>query len=469
MSTFERFKSFIGRRDTTIALPTSPFIVIDREIAIERLKLDQKGEANGEADYPPENSAALDDVEAEIAAEISEYAQRAQIDASTNFRVYGERISELALLRELSTLTGASEQAGGDYRATVIKRKGELALAKDAIVESYRELDDFKAEHGLRRPAHRGLMPLYAFSTIGIAWFIESAFNTAFLRVNDDAGLIGGFVAASIVAAVNVFGSAFIGRKVLPYLFYRHQPQRGYAHVAAGLWVVALVSWNLLAGHFRDAKAAGLPDPESASLGLFRDNLLQFDSIYSYGLLAAGLAFAIGAAIAGFKMDDPYPGYGAIYRRHEDRCQDYAEQIDGAIADLQDIRDDAIEHAEDLRAELGVQFRERGNVIAARESLRTRYREHQDYLETQANALLGHYRGVNTRKRSSNAPKHFQTRWALPRTELPLVADEPIVDAEVIRAQEALQQSIAAISQAFNEAIESFEHLDRIKARLTHD
>ncbi len=142
MSAFAKFKRFVGRRDTTIALPSDPFIVIDRDAAVERLKLNKKGKSNGDANYPPEDSESFDDIEAEIVAEISDYAARAQIDASANYRVYCERVSELALLRELSTLTGASEQAIGDYRATVIKRRGELALAKDAIKESYRELDD---------------------------------------------------------------------------------------------------------------------------------------------------------------------------------------------------------------------------------------------------------------------------------------------------------------------------------------
>lgn len=468
MTAFEKFKKLVGRRDISVALPSDPFIVIDRDAAIDRLKLDEKGKSNGDAQYPPADAEGLDDIEAEIVAEISEYAARAQIDASANYRVYGERISELALLRELSTLTGASELATGDYRATVIKRKGELALAKDAIRESYRELDDFKAEHGLRRPAHRGILPVYAYSSIAIAWFVESAANTAFLRVNDDAGLLGGFVAAAVVAAVNVFSSAFVGRKVLPYLFYKHQPQRTYAHVGALTWVILLFAWNLLAGHFRDAKATGLPTPENAALGLFQNNLFQFDSIYSYGLLIAGILFAIGAAIAGYKMDDPYPGYGETYRRHEDRCEDYADQIEDAIEDLQDIRDDAIDRAQELRDELGYQFRERGNIIASRESLRTRYRDHQTYLEDQANALLSHYRGVNIRVRSDSAPNHFKSKWELKRTELPQVVDEPIVDAEVLRAQEALQESIKTISTAYHEAIETFEHLDRIKGSLTN-
>ncbi|MFM6829086.1 MAG: hypothetical protein ACKOVA_01935 [Novosphingobium sp.] len=469
MSAFSKFKNLMTRRDATIALPSDPFIVIDRQAAIRRLNLDNKGLANGQASYPPEDSEGLDDVESEIVAEISDYAARAQIDASANYRVYGERISELALLRELSTLTGASEQAAGDYRATVIKRQGPLTLAKDAIKESYRELDDFKAAHGIRRPAHRSLLPIYAYSTIGIAWFVEAAANTAFLRVNDDAGLIGGFVAAGVVAAVNVFISAFVGRKVLSYLFYQRQPQRIYAHVGVGLWLILLLAWNLLAGHFRDAKAAGLANPENAALGLFSEHLMKFDSIYSYGLLAAGVLFAIGAAIAGYKMDDPYPGYGEIYRRHEDRCEAYADEIEAAIEDLQAIRDEAIDKAQELRDELGDQFKERGQIIASRESLRTRYRDHQDYLEAQANALLSYYRGVNTKARDGGAPRHFKSRWILKRTELPLLADEPIVDAEVLRAQEALQQSILTISTAYNEAIESFEHLNKIKGSLIND
>ena len=66
MSAFEKFKKLVGRPDVTIALPSDPFIVIDREAAIERLKLDERGKANGEAQYPPEDSEGLDDIESEI-------------------------------------------------------------------------------------------------------------------------------------------------------------------------------------------------------------------------------------------------------------------------------------------------------------------------------------------------------------------------------------------------------------------
>src|SRR3546814_10170811 len=66
--------------------------------------------------------------------------------------------------------------------------------------------------NGLRRPAYKTGHPAYALSTIGISWFVESAFNTAFLRVTDEYGIIGGFIDDAVIAAVNVGLAAAVGR-----------------------------------------------------------------------------------------------------------------------------------------------------------------------------------------------------------------------------------------------------------------
>lgn len=467
MPAFDALKKFFQPNDVTIALPSDPFIVIDRERAISKLKLDERAQANGVTNFPPPDSSALDDVEQEIVAEMGEHATRAQIGAGANHRVYGERLSELALLRELSTISGESAKALGDYETTVINRKGALSLAKDAIRESYQNLAEFKRENGLRRPAYNASHPAYAWSAIGLSWFVESAFNTSFLRVNDEYGIIGGFIAAAVIAAVNVGLAAAVGRFWWPYLFHTSLSRKFAALGGCTIWLGILIIWNLLAGHFRDAKAAGLASPESASLAILKQSPFQFDSIYSYGLLLAGIGFALFAARAAYKMDDPYPGYGAVYRRHEERCETYAEEIEESLAELASTRDAAIESASDTREELGRQFRERGQIIAARESHRTRYREHQDYLEMIGNTLLSHYRGANVRARTDGiTPLHFKELWSLKKSELPLDANEPTIDAEVMRAQSILEKSIKKIAAAYKSAIESFEHLDKIKESL---
>ena len=468
MAAFDHLKKFISPPQRSFALPSDPFIVIDRERAVAELKLNERALRNGRQNFPPCASSAFDDVEEEIIAEIQEHASRANINAGATHRVYGERLSELSLLRELTTITGASAQAIGDFKATIFNKQGRLTLAKDAILDSYQELARFRTEHGISRPAHHGLAPIYAWTTIAVSWLIESAANTAFFRVNDDYGLLGGFIAAAVVAAVNVFLSALVGRSWWPYLFHKSHIQKVLAAFGSVSWLVGLIVWNLLAGHFRDAKGSGIEHPESVALRLLTERTWHFDSIYSYGLLFAGFAFALLAATVAYKMKDPYPGYGDAYKRHQDRCDEYADEIELALDELKETRDDAIDSAGAIRERLRQEFTERGQIIAARESHRHRHREHQEYLEGIGRFLLSHYRSENVRARTDGQmPAHFHQKWSLGRTELP-ADNEASIDDEVVRAQKTLAKSIQNVSAAYEDAIESLQHLDKIKRSLAN-
>lgn len=468
MAAFDNLKKLFSPNDRTRAFPDDAFIVIDRDRTVAHLRLDERAQQHGERNFPPPDAEARDDVEEEIVAEIQEHANRSRINASNTHRLYQERLSELALLRELSTITGASAQAEGDFRATVIKRQGRLALAKEAVRDSYGELAEFRKAHGLNRPAHEGIGSIYGLSTVAISWILESAVNTPLLHVNDNLGYLGGFIAAAVVAAINVFPSALVGRYWWPYIFHKSIVRRALATTGCVLWLVLLAIWNLLAGHFRDAKASGAETPETLALSLFAEQPLVFDSMYSYGLLAAGVIFALVAAIGAYKMKDPYPGYGDIYLRHRDRCDGYSDEIEYALEELKETRDDAIESAESIRDELRRQFSERGHIIAAREAHRGRFREHLEYLEGIARYLLSHYRASNVRARSDGQiPSHFRSAWSLGIANLPSTEEESI-ESEVLRAQSALSASIDAIAKTYIEAIEAFEHLDKIKESLAN-
>lgn len=467
MSAFDTLRRFLRPNDATVALPADPFIGIDRQRAIENLKLDERAKRNGARNFPAPDSEQFDEVELDIITEVTEHTRRAQLNASENHRIYSERLSQLALLRELSTITAASQTAFGDYRATIINRQGRLALAKDAVRESYGELAEFKRNHDINRPAHAVIPRLYASATFGISWFLESALNTLFLRVNDPYGILGGFLAASVISAVNVGGSALIGGAFWPYIHHRSARLRYVGYTFGALWLGGVLVWNILAAHFRDAKASGHPSPEKAALELFATAPLHLDSIYSYGLLIAGFAFACIAAYTAYRMKDPYPGYGAINDRHAERCNTYSDEIEFAFEELRETRDEAINVADAIREELGAQFRERGQIIAARESHRNRYREHQEYLETIGTALLGHYRAANLQARTDDqTPVSFQKRWHLTRSELPRDPEEPGIDAEVSRCEHALRRLIETVNSTYVEAIESFDHLDKIQRSL---
>jgi hypothetical protein len=167
-------------------------------------------------------------------------------------------------------------------------------------------------------------------------------------------------------------------------------------------------------------------------------------------------------------MDDPYPGYGPIYRRHEARCDDYADEIEDAFEELQDIRGTHMALLESVRDQIRSQFAERGQIIEGRKALASRFAAHQDYLETVGRRLLDRYRDGNRAARSTSPPANFDHPFRLGRVSLPAFTDPPSIEDEVERAQASLAQSIETVSQAYSDALQSFESLDHIKASLTN-
>lgn len=465
MNPLKALREFFSPSVDGVSPMDDPFVQIDRDSATEQLRLAQRGAELGAQDVPPTGAVSLDVVETEVISWIKDHLNRAQIDAGNHVRTYEHRLSELHLLQELAAIKSATEKALGDFKAEVLTWSNRLANRRDAIADSYSELRSFKRENNLSRPVHEVPTLVVPIGAIAFAWLAEALGNSIFLRVNDEMGLLGGVIAAMVIAAVNVAISVFVGKTVYPRTNLPGA-DRVVAYAAIGLWVAFLLAWNIVAAHYRDAKSAGVPDPESAALAMATQSPLGLDSIYSWGLFIIGLLAAVVSARAGYRMDDPFPGYGDIGRRHKERCEDYAGEIGEATDELKAIRDEALEEAHSVKRELGQQFRERRRIIAAHSVFRRRYVEHQDHLEQMANGLLATYRHANRSARTAPPPRHFDERWTLARTHLPELNEEPVREADVEAAEKALDTAIDQISTAFDSSIRSFKPLDELKQEL---
>lgn len=465
MNPLKALREFFSSSVDGAAPMDDPFVEIDRDVVAERLGLARRGAELGAQNTPPADAIALDVVETEVISSIKDHLNRAQIEASNHVRTYEQRLSELHLLHELAAIKSATEKALGDFKAEVLTWNNRLANRRDAIADSYSELRSFKRDNDLSRPFHEVPTLVVPVGAIAFAWLAEALGNSIFLRVNDEMGLLGGVIAAMVIAAVNVAISVFVGKTVYPRTNLKGA-DRAVAYGAIGVWLVFLFAWNVIAAHYRDAKSAGTPDPESAALAMAIDAPLGLDSIYSWGLFVIGLLAAIVSARAGYRMDDPYPGYGDIGRRHKERCEDYASEVDEATTSLRSIRDEALEEAHSVKRELGQQFRERRRIIAAHSAFRRRYSEHQDHLEQIANMLLSFYRHANKSVRTTPPPVHYDERWTFQRSYLTDLNEESVREADVEAADAALDKAIDLISAAFDSSIQSFKPLDELKQEL---
>jgi hypothetical protein len=463
MGAWTSIKQFFDRSEPLRAPMDDPFIQIDRAAAATSLRLRERGAEQGALELPASTMQTLDVVEADVAAFIQDHFERAQIDAATTIRTYDSRLNGLSLIANLSSIRTQAKIALGDFKAEVVNRRGRLANSRDAIVDSYAELRDFRKENGLRRPAHDVPPSSATVGTILVCWLMETIANSMFLRLGDSMGWLGGVIAAAVVGAINVGVAAVVGRLIWPMVNRREAGLRLIGWLGVATWFVLTVVWNLLAGHYRDAKSLALPSPETAALGMLGSGL---ESIYSYGLLAAGLVFAVGAAISGYKMDDPYPGYGAVSRRHTKRCEDYVYDVKDATRELTAIRNETVGEATDIRMELGRQLGQRQQILTHRDAFRRRYEEYAEHLEATANALLQEYRTSNRMARSTDAPARFDVAWSLPRAALPHAPTEEVPRSAIDAAEADLEETVTQISKAFEEAIDSFEPLDELKRRI---
>lgn len=450
----------------------SPFVELDRDKVAKRLRLDDRGRENGELGIPAPDASILDYVETEIVTEISNHAARAQIEATGELSTYSTRITQLDKLAQISTLPGTARAAIGDLKAALNGWNDIIFPLRTEVEESFAELQSFRQTHSIKRPAHSASPAAATWGALLVAWAVEVAANTAFLRVNDDLGLIGGAVAAALVASVNLFVLGALGGISWRQLQHRATWRRGIGLAGITVWMAGVLIWNVFAAHYRDAKSAMHPSADTEAIRLTFSQPFAFDGILSIGFLAVGVVFSAFAAQRFYKMDDPYPGYGDVWRRHQSRREGYSAEVSAAREDLQVIRDKAVQKAASLRSDLSQQLAQLAQIKTGRGAFLRNYAVHLERLEQDGNTLLEHYRLANRRVRKVLVPPHFDMRWELVRTnpaeDFPLPPMPVDLEEQVSAAQRDLEKAITDINDAFDAAECQFVPLSALEQKLTN-
>jgi hypothetical protein len=182
--------------------------------------------------------------------------------------------------------------------------------------------------------------------------------------------------------------------------------------------------------------------------------------------------FSIFAAQRFYKMDDPYPGYGEIWRRHQARIKTYSDDAATARDELQEIRDKAVNSATTLRSELSAQLAQLSQIQIGRSAFLRNYEVHIDRLEHEGNALLAKYRLANQRARHLPVPQHFQVSWQLSRynlaEDLPAAAMPIDLSEKVAAAQRDLEKAVVEINDAFDATQGQFAALADLELPASH-
>lgn len=462
MGAVSRLKTVLARPSSFEVTVDNPFLHFDIEGVARDLRLEDRGAQNGAQNLPASDARRNDSVEEEISNRVRRVWQEANSEADRWFLACDQRISNLSLLTQLPMIESSAIQTESQIKAEVAQATLRLTTARDAVTQSYAQLRAFQRAHNLNRPAKLVPSPVLTYGTILMTWIVETAANSMLLRQNDDLGLLGGIAAAAVVGLINIGVAVFVGRNILPQLNLRSSV-RGWFVGLTGLWGLFLVLWNLFAAHYRDAKVAGVEGPEFAAASM----MTSFPaSIYSWGLLILGIIFAIVAAIAAYRLSDPFPGYAEVWREHEQRCADYAGEIEDASDELKELHDDASDEFKNFRTGLAQQLADQGRALTGRNAFAQRLTRFHGELEQAGRQLLAIYRDRNRAARTTLPPGHFESNFALPPPNIPPAPGAAVTPADVERGDRIVSTAQQKISDAYLCGVQGFETLEALKARL---
>lgn len=380
---------------------------------------------------------------------------------------------------DITQLVNRSQQYAQEYERLANKEisdaEVELARRRTAAQRQQDELDAFCKDNKLTRDAHypQGLVKT-SWILVGVALVgLEGFVNAFFFAQGLDTGLIGGFVQALLLAAINFIVPALIGYWLIPNVNHHHLGRRLIGYLS-GLFVIAFMITSALSiSHYREAMALAVDgNINSAALALqtLRATPLGLTELSSWLLFCISMAFAIIGLIDGYKLDDPYPGYGRLHRKTHEALDDYHDLVEHLRDEIAELKDRQLESLNRDVERAKVCVMDYGKLVEDKASCEYRLKLSLSKAENMLEALLTAFRDENKEHRNGvPRPAYFDSMPPLQQMDLPIFDNTGELAKH--REQEILLNGLLAEVESIRATIQSaydnrFDQLRAIHQQL---
>ena len=439
---------------------------VDVEQVATELGLESEARKLAAGGLPPPDQTGLTALEAKAVQRV-EATRRDCVKWATD-RL--ERLDENYRVRDVSVL--ASEALVADrmfaQQANTIMGEHEHLLpelADEASVRD-RELADFRAHHALTRLASypEGSAAFARYAILLALIVVEGVANAYFFSQGLESGLLGGFLAAGLFAAVNLITAFVLGKFALPLLLHRSRVLRGVGvstAIFSALWIIAV---GLTIAHVRDALTADAAEPARAAWLAFKSAPYDLRDVMSWLLFAISVLFAAFALFDGLSSDDFYPGYGRVARRARQSRDDYISELQLVRGMLESAKSEALTRIEENTIEARRLIAEAEGVLRDKKWTRTQLEAALLDSENCLTTLLRMFRDANRSGRdSTTVPAYFDSRPTLQKLALPdFRIDE---DRAKLETQQRLVEEMLAQANVIRANIEAAfsAHADELR------
>lgn len=392
---------------------------IDTDGIVRRLNLGAVAVERGAKELPPANAQTLDAVEQQITQELEgEWAWHGG-ELINNLRAYAARLIAVSVQTELANLRLKARDTLSRFRDANHRAEANLGPLRETYVAYRDELGDFQRKHRLKRAARN---PARRSTTLGLLVVLvglESILNGFFFAKGAELGLVGGVGTAMGISLVNVIASFALGLFPMRWVNHRNYTIRLPGLIVSLGGLAALVALHGFAAHYRDATAlVGEDRAMATALQTLKATPFALADLNSFYLFGLGMMLALTAILKGYTYDDPYPRYGAHYRRATNARETYSDEHDYLFDDLAKIKEETVTALDAGIRRIPLFPQQAAHVRSQRDAHIQSFHAYETGVEACANRLLALYRDGNRSARKTPTPGYFDAPWRLPRSFL---------------------------------------------------
>ena len=299
-------------------------------------------------------------------------------------------------------------------------------LAYSAMTR-FKELEAFKKKNGLEReanyPSTSGLVLRY--SVLVFLVVVEGILNANFFAEGLSSGLIGGFVYAALLAAINVMGCFFLGKYALPWVFSKPPAGKLFGFLSLLFTACFMFTVAMSIGHIREQLMAASASPTRDAWEMMQNHFWGLSDLVSWFLVAMSMGFGIASVFDGLTIDDMYPGYGAVVRRCNSTRDEFEAEFEEIREELEDLKQeklDLINHGFKTLHELIAGLRK---LVLEKEALQREFADKLTQSEVVLYAVLRKFRMENEIARDDGLrPGYFDHLPSLDPVNVPRVSTD---------------------------------------------
>jgi len=395
---------------------------------IERAKID------GSNNIPKSENSTYTECENEIKTELDEYVSNQISKGKKFFNNLENKLDSLETHLGSNHFLEIVNKLKLDLSNLKVQVNLKLNEYKKSLEISKEELLSFKRLNQIGRnpEAADSSTILTTLALLTLLFFVEVFLNSNLLKSVLPGGEIEGYAFASVIAAINVIASFFVGYYVFKQITHVQKAKKIFGYVIGSIYSIFILYTNLCLGAYRAEaeriakKQLSMPlDTISPGFGFEFNNFLSAleqatrpwtvsFSLMAFGLTCIGIFFAICSILKGFFFNDTYPGYGTLGQQvikfknlikttlHEFTTK-ATKTVDSTTKEINNLQNKLIH--EDLDSW--------GHNVNLLQMEFVNFKRKIEEAEKDADHIILEYRERNKSIRSTPAPEYFSNSFKL--------------------------------------------------------